>query len=74
MILQKLDKVKQSGKTALGPGLLAALGMASKGKPGSMVVICTDGLANIGLGSLDVVKPEARSPTPFVDGGCAVKF
>jgi len=29
------------------------MGMAAKGKPGSTVIICTDGLANIGLGSLD---------------------
>lgn len=27
--------------------------MASKGSPGSSVVLCTDGLANIGVGSLD---------------------
>lgn len=30
--------------------------MAAEGKPGSSVVICTDGLANVGLGSFDEVK------------------
>lgn len=37
--------------------------MAKKGKAGSMVIICTDGLANIGVGSLDVElekEEEAR--------------
>ena len=32
--------------------------MAAEGKPGSSVVICTDGLANIGLGAFDEVKTE----------------
>jgi len=32
--------------------------MASTGKPGSTVVICTDGLANIGLGAFDECKTE----------------
>ena len=33
--------------------------MAAQGKPGSTVVICTDGLANIGLGAFDEVNTEA---------------
>ena len=33
--------------------------MAAQGKPGSTVVICTDGLANVGLGAFDEVKTEA---------------
>ena len=32
--------------------------LASKGKPGSMVIICTDGLANKGLGALDGSSDE----------------
>lgn len=40
-----------NGRTALGPGIATAVCMASEGKPGSSVVICTDGLANIGLGA-----------------------
>jgi|NOAtaT_6_FD_contig_41_928598_length_1799_multi_3_in_0_out_0_1 hypothetical protein len=51
--------MKERGRTALGPALFASLGMASKGKAGSsMVIVCTDGLANIGLGSLDSTVPE----------------
>ena len=40
------------GWTALGQALLSSLEMAKKGKVGSMVVICTDGLANLGIGNL----------------------
>lgn len=33
--------------------------MAAEGKPGSSVVICTDGLANIGIGAFDLCKEAA---------------
>ena len=39
------------GRTALGPAVLASVAMASKGAPGSQVIICTDGMANVGLGA-----------------------
>jgi len=38
--------------TALGPGMLAAVALAGEGKPGSQVIVCTDGMANLGLGKL----------------------
>ena len=41
------------GSTALGPALTIACSVASKGNPGSKVVICTDGLANLGIGSVE---------------------
>ena len=58
--------LEESGQTALGPAALASVVIASQ-KPGSrvreglhliisaslQVVLCTDGLANVGLGSLD---------------------
>jgi len=44
--------LEEGGQTALGPAMLVAITMASK-VPGSKVVMCTDGLANIGLGNLD---------------------
>ena len=50
---QKLDQIEETGPTALGPGILTAVAMAAEGSPGSSVVICTDGLANIGLGAFD---------------------
>ena len=52
--LKKLvGKLETGGSTALGPGLLASIGLVLKGKPGSMIVLCTDGMANVGLGSMD---------------------
>jgi len=45
--------LSEKGKTALGPALAASLGLISSSKPGSMILLCTDGLANIGLGALD---------------------
>lgn len=38
------------GSTALGPGLLSSIELASKGDVGSKVILCTDGEANVGLG------------------------
>jgi hypothetical protein len=32
--------------------------MACQGNPGSTVVVCTDGLANVGLGAFDEAKTE----------------
>jgi hypothetical protein len=39
------------GSTALGPALLLSVAMAARGKPGSKVILYTDGMANIGLGA-----------------------
>jgi len=55
----KLDAIEETGPTALGPGILTAVAMAAEGSPGSTVVICTDGLANIGLGAFDECHTEA---------------
>jgi len=45
-------KIEEGGSTALGPALLVSICIAAK-KSGSKVVICTDGLANRGLGAQD---------------------
>ncbi|KAH3757449.1 circularly permutated Ras protein 1 [Pelomyxa schiedti] len=44
--------LNEQGKTALGPALLVSTGIASQ-YPGSRVVICTDGLANVGVGNIE---------------------
>lgn len=59
-LVMNLDKIEASGATALGPAILSSIELASKGSPGSSVIICTDGLANIGLGSLDPPTAEAK--------------
>ena len=50
---KKLLSLEETGSTALGPALVSAIGLAGEGAPGSTVIVCTDGLANIGLGALD---------------------
>lgn len=52
--------MEETGPTALGPALLTAVAMASQGAPGSQVIICTDGLANVGLGAFDEVKTDEQ--------------
>jgi hypothetical protein len=49
-----------NGPTALGPAILTSIAMASQGSKGSSVVICTDGLANVGLGSLENLEPPGK--------------
>jgi len=59
-LLQKLAAIEETGPTALGPAIITSICMAAEGSPGSKVVVCTDGLANIGLGAFDEVKDEAE--------------
>ena len=40
-----------TGGTALGPGMLAAIGLAGEGTLGSQVIVCTDGEATDGIGA-----------------------
>lgn len=58
LLKDKILSLEESGPTALGPALLMSILTAGEGGPGSKVIICTDGLANVGLGSLDI--PENR--------------
>ena len=50
--------IEETGPTALGPAVLTSVALAAQGKPGSTVVICTDGLSNTGLGSFDGAKTK----------------
>ena len=54
-LLKTLENIVTGGMTALGPALLVSVGMAGQGKTGSKVVICTDGLANRGMGMVENV-------------------
>jgi len=62
IIIEKLYGLSTSGQTALGPALLASVELAKQGTAGSKVIICTDGIANIGLGSMEseAVKAAAQ--------------
>lgn len=46
-----LAGLKPCGNTALGPALAVGVGLAS-GRPGSKIVLCTDGMANNGVGAI----------------------
>lgn len=47
-----IKNMRTEGSTALGPGLVFSIGFCSK-KPGSSIILCTDGAANVGMGSID---------------------
>jgi len=49
---KKIWDFTESGATALGPAMVVAVSAAAQ-RPGSSVTLCTDGLANVGLGSLE---------------------
>ena len=51
-LVAKVHGLEEGGATALGPALLVSLLMASRHR-GSKVVVCTDGLANVGLGAVE---------------------
>lgn len=58
------DRVKglsEGGSTALGPAMAVAVGMLAK-QPGSEIVLCTDGLPNIGVGSLERYGNRGNNP------------
>jgi Mg-chelatase subunit ChlD len=57
----KFGSLQEKGQTALGPALLASVLLANAGKQGSTVIICTDGLANKGLGSLEADQAAAEA-------------
>ncbi|XP_046374284.1 circularly permutated Ras protein 1-like isoform X1 [Haliotis rufescens] len=54
----KLFSLEEGGATALGPTLVVAVAMASR-HPGSKVILCTDGMANVGMGKLDDSMPDS---------------
>jgi len=60
-LLKKLWSVEETGVTALGPAMLLGITIAGS-QPRSKVILCTDGLANRGIGDLDGKQADY---TPF---------
>jgi hypothetical protein len=60
-LLKNLWNLEETGSTALGPALLLGVTIAGS-RPRSQVILCTDGLANTGIGSLEGKKDDY---TPF---------
>mmetsp|Transcript_79435 Transcript_79435/g.199620 ORF Transcript_79435/g.199620 Transcript_79435/m.199620 type:complete len:1284 (+) Transcript_79435:52-3903(+) len=46
-----VSRLRPCGNTALGPALAVGVGLA-RGRPGSKIVLCTDGMANNGVGAI----------------------
>lgn len=60
VITKQVWALAPSGPTALGPALTVCVAMAAKA-PGTQVVLCTDGLANVGLGALDTKDEDKKA-------------
>ncbi|XP_017165955.1 circularly permutated Ras protein 1 [Poecilia reticulata] len=61
-LTQRVKELRENGATALGPAALASVALASK-YPGSKVILCTDGRANIGLGDMEQAQSSyAEAP------------
>lgn len=51
-LIEIIDNLQPDFATTLGPALLSSVVLASEGKPGSIVYLCTDGTANNGVGKM----------------------
>uniref|UniRef100_A0A0B7ACB8 VWFA domain-containing protein n=1 Tax=Arion vulgaris TaxID=1028688 RepID=A0A0B7ACB8_9EUPU len=59
ILSEKVYNLEEGGATALGPALVVAINLAAH-HPGSKVILCTDGKANIGIGKIeDAVDEQA---------------
>lgn len=56
---RRIKSLRTDGMTALGPALTFCIGFASR-LAGSQIILCTDGCANVGIGSLDEENPESE--------------
>jgi len=54
-----IQELQENGATALGPALLLGIQIAGK-RPNSKVILCTDGLANTGVGNLTEKSNEGE--------------
>ncbi|XP_035828035.1 circularly permutated Ras protein 1 [Aplysia californica] len=59
-LLGIVNSLKEGGETAVGPALYLGVALASQAKV-AKVVLCTDGLANVGLGTLENVTSEQET-------------
>jgi len=49
---KQLLAIEEGGSTALGPAMAVCIGIASSSSDSS-IILCTDGLSNVGVGSLE---------------------
>jgi hypothetical protein len=55
-LLKQLYNIQECGQTALGPAMLFSINMIKGISPGSTIILCTDGVSNLGLGALEGIK------------------
>jgi len=73
-LITNLNKTEAKGQTALGPALVSALDVAAKGSPGSSIILCTDGLSNIGIGQLAAKAKNVTVSIVTIKGeGCKME-
>ena len=58
-IIKSLREIEEEGATALGPAVLLSLSLLKNAKMGSRIFLCTDGMSNLGIGSLEENKEKA---------------
>jgi hypothetical protein len=69
----RLLQLEENGPTALGPALLASVTLAGQAGVGAKVILCTDGIANVGLGSLETEDEVEASETFYTQIGEVAK-
>lgn len=55
-LIKSLYSFEESGQTALGPAMLLSISLIEKAALGSRIILCTDGITNLGLGSIPDVS------------------
>jgi len=50
-----LYSIQENGQTALGPAILFAINLLQGVTSGSKIILCTDGISNIGISSIEGV-------------------
>jgi hypothetical protein len=58
-IIKSLREIEEEGSTALGPAVLLSLSLLKNAKIGSRIFLCTDGMSNLGIGSIEENKEKA---------------
>jgi hypothetical protein len=52
-LLKQLYSIEETGQTSLGPAVLFSINMIDGVSPGSRIILCTDGISNMGVGCME---------------------
>ena len=59
-IIKSLRATEEYGSTALGPAILLSLSLLNNAKIGSKIILCTDGMSNLGVGNISEDRERAK--------------